>query len=578
MENTSSNNISQSKEARVRCPFCNFEFTLSVSFLVVTCVQCLKRFVPDFKRISPSFTTQIIDPRLIETSNVNEKEWNDKLVLSDDPFVSTKPATVVPIFEEQEENKQSLILNPIQISSFQTSFESEVNSLLDQKNSDSFLEKELLEGESIVGNILFKIEKKIAEGGMGTVYRAKMICADGFEKLVALKTLRPQFAQDPKLLRMFVSEARVMAELKHHNIAAIHSFGKFRGLYFYAMEYIEGRDLYAFQKRHQKMSRSAPIGILVYIVAQVCNALNYIHSKRDNRGKPLELIHRDISPQNIMFSADGVVKVMDFGVAKSKSIAASQKKTLAGKLNYTAPEIALFQEVDHRADIYSLGVVFYELVTGRLPFHWKNPVEMNQKIETAEFEPPSKYFPSIPEEIEGVILKAMAKKLNQRWADAATMGFALNRYLYSKGMLFNERSLSDYLKGIFVNWGQSGIATTQQEDRVDMELVQAVMEQKLVDRNQLTECLKAQAEYNLRGEYMNLGALLVMSQYITIEQFQMFLKSQNIDVMRCPTCGNQYYVAISKIHSNKDCLRCASALQVPEKLDSALVDGQLLDD
>ncbi|MEK7483652.1 MAG: serine/threonine-protein kinase, partial [Planctomycetota bacterium] len=475
---------------------------------MVTCVQCLKRFVPDFKRISPSFTTQIIDPRLIETSNVNEKEWNDKLVLSDDPFVSTKPATVVPIFEEQEENKQSLILNPIQISSFQTSFESEVNSLLDQKNSDSFLEKELLEGESIVGNILFKIEKKIAEGGMGTVYRAKMICADGFEKLVALKTLRPQFAQDPKLLSMFVSEARVMAELKHHNIAAIHSFGKFRGLYFYAMEYIEGRDLYAFQKRHQKMSRSAPIGILVYIVAQVCNALNYIHSKRDNRGKPLELIHRDISPQNIMFSADGVVKVMDFGVAKSKSIAASQKKTLAGKLNYTAPEIALFQEVDHRADIYSLGVVFYELVTGRLPFHWSTPVEMNQKIAQAEFEPPGK-FRNLPPELEKIILKALIKEPKQRWADAATMGFALNHYLYSKGLLFNEQTLSNYLKGLFKNLGRSGVATTEKEDTIDIEIARLCLERSLITREQLMDILKEQADSSMRGEHINLGATIV---------------------------------------------------------------------
>ncbi|MEK7482731.1 MAG: serine/threonine-protein kinase [Planctomycetota bacterium] len=570
----------ENHQETVSCPFCAYQFELMVNVLVVSCLQCLKRFVPDFKKKISKKQDETLQ-EIFESELKSKDKTSETKTKTPEPKTSTqKPITALPIFVDKEaEPGDDLILTPVQVTSFQTHFESEVNSLLQKpESSDKLLAKGNLEGDSLVGQILFKIEKKIAEGGMGTVYRAKMICADGFEKLVALKTLRPQFAQDIKLLSMFVSEARVMAELKHHNIAAIHSFGKFRGLYFYAMEYIEGRDLYAFQKRHQKMNRVAPIGILVYLIAQVCNALNYIHTKRDNRGKPLELIHRDISPQNIMFSADGVVKVMDFGVAKSKSIAASQKKALAGKLNYTAPEIALFQEVDHRADIYSLGVVFYELVTGRLPFHWKNPVEMNQKIETAEFEPPSKYFPSIPEEIERVILKAMAKKLNQRWADAATMGFALNRYLYSKGMLFNERSLSDYLKGIFVNWGQSGIATTQQEDRVDMELVQAVMEQKLVDRNQLTECLKAQAEYNLRGEYMNLGALLVMSQYITIEQFQMFLKSQNIDVMRCPTCGNQYYVAISKIHSNKDCLRCASALQVPEKLDSALVDGQLLDD
>ncbi|MEK7483653.1 MAG: serine/threonine-protein kinase, partial [Planctomycetota bacterium] len=341
--------------------------------------------------------------------------------------------------------------------------------------------------------------------------------------------------------------------------------------------YIEGRDLYAFQKRHQKMNQNAPIGILVYIVAQVCNALNYIHTKRDNRGKPLELIHRDISPQNIMFSTDGMVKLMDFGVAKSKSIAASQKKVLAGKLNYTAPEIALFQETDHRADIYSLGVVFYELVTGRLPFHWNNPVEMNQNIETAEFEPPSKYFSEIPEEVERILLKAMAKKPEHRWPDAASMGFALNRYLYSKGFLLNDQTLASYLKKVFKTL-DSRVTTSEKEDWVDIELARQAVEKYGISNFQLRECLKEQADLSCKGEYVNLGALFVKHQLLTLEQFQGLLKNQEILVMHCPVCTNQYYTRLLKGLRNQICQRCATLLETPEKLKTALVDGYLFEE
>ncbi|MEK7486203.1 MAG: serine/threonine-protein kinase, partial [Planctomycetota bacterium] len=302
-----------------------------------------------------------------------------------------------PLSQDQKDTSSAL-LSPNEISKVQNQFESEVDSIIDinKKRTRPIIELETLVGETLIEQTLLKVEAKIAEGGMGTIYRAKMVFADGVEKAVALKTLKSQYTQNPELLSMFINEARLMAELTHHNVVTMLTFGKFQGLYFYAMEYVEGRDLNEFHARHKKLNRATPLGHICYIISQVCAALFYIHNKKDNRGKPLELIHRDISPHNIMFSKDGVVKLMDFGVAKGKSIAKSQSKPFAGKLNYIAPEMALSKEVDHRSDIYSLGIVFYEVLTGQLPLRWRNHVDLIFGIEKAEIKPPISIRSDIP--------------------------------------------------------------------------------------------------------------------------------------------------------------------------------------
>lgn len=483
-------------------------------------------------------------------------------------------AVVKPLLDQDTSNT---LLTPQEILKMRDRFEFEVDSLIDisKKRTRPILEMETLEGETLLEQTLLKIDAKIAEGGMGSIYRAKMIFADGVEKIVALKTLKPQYTHNPELLSMFINEARLMAELTHHNIVTLLTFGKFEGLYFYAMEYVEGRDLNEFRARHKKLGRATPIGVLCYIVAQVCAALDYIHNKKDNRGKPLELIHRDISPHNIMFSKDGVVKLMDFGVAKGKSIAKSESKPFAGKLNYIAPEMALSKEVDHRSDLYSLGVVFYEVLTSQVPLRWRNHVELIFGIEKAEMKPPREIRADIPEEIEIIIMKALAKSPNERWGDASAMGFALGHFLYSKNLRFNERTLSAYLKGVFVNLAQAGIETSKQEDLVDMALAQAAIKQGLVKPEHLMENLREQAEYVSRGEFMNLGALLVQNNLLTNEQFLELLKEQLLTIMRCPSCSNQYYVKIAKTNRLNRCLRCRNPLEIPKVLNSALVDGKL---
>jgi serine/threonine protein kinase len=206
--------------------------------------------------------------------------------------------------------------------------------------------------------------EKIAAGGMAQLYRAKITGVQGFEKLIAIKMILPHLLGEKELISSFIDEAKLAALLSHQNIVQIYDFGRMENSYYIAMEYLRGKDLrYIFQKSKE---RKLPLNVeqALYVISRICSGLDYAHKLKDFQGKPLNIIHRDISPQNILITYEGEVKILDFGIAKAASQSTiTQHGMIKGKVAYMSPEQASGQKIDLRSDIFSIGILLYELLT-----------------------------------------------------------------------------------------------------------------------------------------------------------------------------------------------------------------------
>ena len=222
----------------------------------------------------------------------------------------------------------------------------------------------------------YEILEKIASGGMAELYKAKRTGVEGFQKIVAIKKILPHLADDEEFVTMFADEAKLAAQLNHPNIIHIYDLGKIQaGGYFIAMEYVDGRDLRgrSSSRRHATLGVPLPVPLAVYIASKVASALDYAHRRRDAEGHELNIVHRDVSPQNILISYEGDIKLCDFGIAKAASKASkTQSGALKGKIQYMSPEQAWGKPIDRRSDLFSLGVVLHELLTGERLFRGRH--------------------------------------------------------------------------------------------------------------------------------------------------------------------------------------------------------------
>ncbi len=292
------------------------------------------------------------------------------------------------------------------------------------------------------------IVEKIGSGGMAEVYRAISVGPDGFEKEVAIKRIHHHLLKNNEFLSMFITEAKVSALLDHNNIVTIYELGYFNNEYYICMEYVWGKDLAEFMKRTVKKGLfNHDIGM--YILSEVCKGLDYAHRKTDLNGNPLNIVHRDISPQNILISFEGEIKITDFGIAK---VALRTKDTalgiLKGKIDYMSPEQLSFKSVDHRSDIYSAGVLLYELITGRKPYEHLNDTELIEAIRKGF---PEKLLNDLEEkhgEIGRIIRKATARDIRDRYENCKDFYDDIRRYLLCKGNDY-QRKLSDLMRNIF---------------------------------------------------------------------------------------------------------------------------------
>lgn len=294
------------------------------------------------------------------------------------------------------------------------------------------------------------LDRKLATGGMAEIWLGHQQGPANFEKQVVIKKILPHLAEDPKFIEMFLDEARLAAKLSHANIVQIFDLGDADGDYFIAMEFIDGHDVHALIERATAVGATFSPAVAARIVADACVGLDYAHTFRDRDGTPVQLVHRDVSPQNILVSNDGIVKLVDFGVAKAATSShKTQTGAVKGKLSYMSPEQIGGNRIDGRSDIFALGIVLYELVTGRRPFGHESELLAITAILNEHPPRPCEVVYNMPPELEAVILKALEKDPEQRYQSASEMQLALEHVLRRMGAILTPREVRTYIDDLF---------------------------------------------------------------------------------------------------------------------------------
>jgi eukaryotic-like serine/threonine-protein kinase len=311
---------------------------------------------------------------------------------------------------------------------------------------------ELTEIEAHAGRPFGKYQllKRIALGGMAEVFLAHQAGAAGFVKPVVIKQILPSLSADPEFTGLFLDEGRLAAFLSHPNIAQTFDLGVVEGRYYLAMEYIQGETLDDICQRAWSRKIELPLGCAVRVMIQVLEALQYAHTLADEKGTSLGIIHRDVTPSNVIATYYGAVKLLDFGIARNTL---RQHHTtvgyVRGKYGYMAPEQCFSGRIDHRVDIFAAGTLFYLMVTGQEPYPQEKDEDLFAAMTEAKYPTPSQMKPGLPGELEGIILKAMARDPVDRFASAREMLERLGRFAASLGMFPSAWELGDFVRELF---------------------------------------------------------------------------------------------------------------------------------
>jgi serine/threonine protein kinase len=303
-----------------------------------------------------------------------------------------------------------------------------------------------LEGMTRMGPYL--LEKKVAHGGMAELFVAGYERQDGFRKTVAVKRVLPHLAANSDFVNMFIREARLAALLQHPNVVQVIDFGKIQNVYFIAMEYVRGKNL---GEVMSYLKEGMTVDQAVFIASQVAMGLEYSHSKKDDKsGEALNIVHRDISPQNILISFQGEVKISDFGISKTSSEPSlTHSGVIKGKLAYLSPEQALGQTVDHQADLYALGIVFYEILSGKRLYKFTSDIEAIRSIPEREIPPIKECRQDIPDELNRIVMKCLEKDKRFRYQNAGELLQDLAALRQGLSARYDRVSLSDFMRKHF---------------------------------------------------------------------------------------------------------------------------------
>jgi serine/threonine protein kinase len=295
----------------------------------------------------------------------------------------------------------------------------------------------------------YRIRGMLGEGGMGRLYVAEQTGIEGFAKIVALKRILPHLADSAPFRTLFLNEARVAARLEHPNIVATYELGEVQGTYFMAMEYLPGEDLRAVLSRCEAPGRM-PVEVAALLAQQSANGLHYAHELRDGQGRHSGLVHRDVNPSNIFVTYHGMVKLLDFGVVKAST--ATTKTTpgvFKGKYAYCAPEQIQGEPIDHRTDLFCLGIVLWECLTGQRLFAGGNDAQIIDAVRTQAILPPSQLRPEVPLELDEITLRALARQPGRRYQSAFEMSEALDRFLGAQRHRPTSNTVGQWLESLF---------------------------------------------------------------------------------------------------------------------------------
>jgi TonB family protein len=313
----------------------------------------------------------------------------------------------------------------------------------------------------------YELLERIASGGMAELYRARRSGVEGFQKIVAIKKILPHLADNEAFITMFADEAKLAAQLNHPNIVHIYDLGKIDGGgYFIAMEHVEGRDLRAILESARGVGSPLPVPLAIYIASKVASALDYAHRRRDGEGRDLHIVHRDISPQNILISYEGDIKLCDFGIAKAASkVSQTESGALKGKIQYMSPEQAWGKPIDRRSDLFSLGVVLYELLTEQKLFRGDSDLTVLEKVRAAVATAPSSVNADVPKQLDAIVLRALAREPDGRYANASEMLRDLEQVLYSYSPAPGSADLAIFLHRLQAEEAAVAEASTREAAR-----------------------------------------------------------------------------------------------------------------
>jgi serine/threonine-protein kinase len=297
----------------------------------------------------------------------------------------------------------------------------------------------------------YELLRKIAAGGMGQVLLARK-GAEGFEKLVVIKRILPHLVEDEEFFTMFVDEAKITMRLDHPNIARINEFGVENGVHFIEMEYVAGEDVRRLDKRARIANNPLPLGVILRVIADAAAGLDFAHKAKDSKGVPLNLVHRDVSPQNVLVGFDGAVKLIDFGVAKAAGRAQhTATGILKGKFPYMSPEQADGLDLDARSDVFALGIVLWELLTGKRLFKGENDLMTQRLVKSCQVPPPSQVEPAVPQALDDVVLRALAKEPNDRYPDAGAFRMALEDFALAQKIPASNAHLVAFMQNLYAD-------------------------------------------------------------------------------------------------------------------------------
>src|SRR5215471_9450434 len=310
---------------------------------------------------------------------------------------------------------------------------------------------------TIQNEFRYEIVRKIFEGGMGIVYEAEQHGARNFVKRVAIKVIRQNYADQKQFIENFIGEAKLVADLIHTNIVQTYHLGETRGIYFIAMELIRGVNLEQFAQQLADKRKVLPRDLAVFIVSRIARGLAYAHAKTDREGKPLGIVHRDVSFKNIMIAFEGDVKLTDFGIAKARGfLVDNEGEVVAGKADYMSPEQANFQITDKRSDLFSAGVVLAHLLLAKNIFKGATAEESRQRMMTLPIPDFRLLDERVDDRLNQILQRALARDVNKRYPSADDLLYELETYMYHSGYGPTNEKLGNYIRELF---GQSVPAT-----------------------------------------------------------------------------------------------------------------------
>lgn len=308
----------------------------------------------------------------------------------------------------------------------------------------------------------YEVERHLAVGGMAEVFLARVREIAEFDKRVVIKRLKPEFVDDPRMVAMFMDEVRVGALLEHPHLSHVYDAGIVDGVPYMVLEYIRGQELHVLCRRGLAADRFLPLGHAVELMRQAATAMGYFHAKRDDNGAHLEIVHCDISPTNLLVTDEGFLKIIDFGIARSRRHDPGQRDAIPGKLSYMSPEQAAREPLDHRSDIFSLAVVLYEITVGKRLF--RGPAaEVVDRLQRGDVSPPTYVDRDFPVTLENIIMRALERYPSDRYQDAYDLAADLEDFLGETGLHAGPVRIARYLDELAASDSDSQDATRDED-------------------------------------------------------------------------------------------------------------------